>query len=138
MTNAVANLQTALQQAMVGRPKAGGFPYLAETLRRAEVRRNRWALPSCQSTYWTGLGAVVMQGQPLALGALEVPPFDEEALVAALRRDQAGEGSFPEFLAAAWRAGVIDYDVDFEGRTVTYRGASGESYVEAYPAVDVP
>jgi uncharacterized protein YbcV (DUF1398 family) len=31
---------------MVGRPKVGGFPYLAETLRRAGVTRNLWYLPA--------------------------------------------------------------------------------------------
>ena len=30
---------------MASRPKAGGFPYLAETLRRAGVTRNIWSLP---------------------------------------------------------------------------------------------
>jgi uncharacterized protein YbcV (DUF1398 family) len=66
-----------------------------------------------------------------------VPPFDREALIRALRTDQAGESTFPEFLASAWRAGVVQYDVDFELRAVTYYGSDGEEYVEAYPAVAV-
>jgi hypothetical protein len=35
MSNAIDHLQAAQQSAMAGRPKVGGFPYLAETLRRA-------------------------------------------------------------------------------------------------------
>jgi len=35
MSTAIERLQSAQQQAMAGRPKVGGFPYLAETLRRA-------------------------------------------------------------------------------------------------------
>ena len=46
--------------------------------------------------------------------------------------------TLPAFLQAAWRAGVVRYAVDFAARTVTYRGCQGESYVEPYPAVDIP
>jgi uncharacterized protein YbcV (DUF1398 family) len=67
----------------------------------------------------------------------DVPSFDREALISALRADQAGESTFPEFLAASWRAGVVRYDVDFTARTVAYYGCNGEEYVEAYPSVEV-
>ena len=59
--------------------------------------------------------------------------------VAALRADQQGLSTFPEFVAAAWRAGVLSWTVDLVARTCTYRSASGrESYVESYPAVELP
>ena len=137
MSKAIETLQAAQQKAMAGRPKVGGFPYLAETLRRAGVTRNLWFLPSCQSLYMTKEGPVVMQGAPLVSGAADVPPFDREALIKALRTDQAGHSTFPEFLAASWRAGVVRYDVDFAARKVAYYGCNGEEYVEDYPAVDV-
>ena len=133
MSKAVENLEAAQRQAMQHRPKVGGFPFLAETLRAAGVTRNVWSLPSCQSLYLTEAGPVVQQGTPLLTGTVEVPAFDREALVRALRVDQAGESSFPEFLHAAWLAGVVGYDVDFRQRTVTYHGGLGEAYVEAYP-----
>jgi hypothetical protein len=44
MSNAIQKLQAAQQHAMTIRPKVGGFPYLAETLRRAGVTRNLWYL----------------------------------------------------------------------------------------------
>ena len=138
MSNATDNLQAALQRASAGRPKVGGFPYLAETLRRAGVSRNLWFLPACQSLYLTEQGSVVTQGAPLVSGTVDVPPFDREALISALRTDQAGKGTFPEFLAAAWGAGVVRYDVDFNKRTVIYYGCSGDEYVEEYPAVEIP
>ena len=78
-----------------------------------------------------------MQGTPLLQGAADVPAFDREALVTALRRDQAGKSTFPEFLDASWRSGVVRYDVDFAARTVTYYGCNGEQYIESYPAVDI-
>jgi len=110
---------------------------LAEILRRAGVTRNFWFLPSCESLFLTNDGPVVMQGTPLAMGPMDVPPFDREALIAALRTDQAGESTFPEFLAATWRAGIVRYDVDFTARKVAYFGCNGEEYIEAYPAVEV-
>jgi len=137
MSKAIDNLQAALNRAMAGRPKVGGFPYLAETLRRAGVTRNLWFLPACESLYLTELGPVVTQSTPLVSGVVDVPPFDRQALIAALRTDQGGKSTFPEFLTASWRAGVVRYDVDFIGRTVAYYGSSGEKYIEAYPHVEV-
>ena len=137
MSSAIATLQAAQQRAMAIRPGINGFPYLAETLRRAGVRRNVWTLPSCQSLYVMDAGNVVDQGAPLISGMVEAPGFDQAALIAALRTDQAGESTFPEFLAASWNAGIVRYDVDFDARTVTYHGAAGETYTEAYPTVDV-
>ena len=137
MSKAIENLKSAQQRAMAGRPKVGGFPYLAETLRRAGITRNLWSLPACQSLYLTEEGPVMMQGTPLVVGMVDVPRFDRDALIAALRTDQAGESTFPEFLMATWKAGVVSYDVDFVARNVTYYGVSGESYVESYPAAKV-
>ncbi len=137
MSAAIEKLQEAQQQAMAGRPKVGGFPYLAETLRRAGVKRNLWYLPACQSVYLTDTGPVAVVGTPLVTGMVDVPRFDCDALITALRTDQAGRSTFPEFLMATWRAGVVRYDVDFAARTCTYFGATGEEYVESYPAVDV-
>ncbi|HEX5431542.1 MAG TPA: DUF1398 family protein [Bryobacteraceae bacterium] len=137
MSKAIENLQAAQKRAMAIRPKAGGFPYLAEVLRQAGVTKNLWTLPSCQSLYLTNDGPVVVPGTYLASGATDVPAFDREAFIGALRTDQAGGSTFPEFLAASWRAGVVRYEVDFEARTVAYYGCHGEEYVESYPAVEV-
>jgi uncharacterized protein YbcV (DUF1398 family) len=137
MSKAIENLQAAQARAMATRPQAGGFPYLAETLRRAGVTRNIWSLPACQSIFLTNQGPVVMQGQPLVSGAADIPAFDREKLIRALRVDQAGESTFPEFLAASWLSGIVRYDVDFLARSVTYYGCNGEEYVETYPAVGI-
>jgi uncharacterized protein YbcV (DUF1398 family) len=137
MSKAIENLQAAQRRAMAGRPKVGGFPYLAETLRRAGVTRNLWFLPACQSLYLTEDGPVVTLGAPLSSGTINVPPFNREALIAALRTDQAGKSTFPEFLAASWHAGVVRYDVDLIARKVAYFGCRGEEYIEDYSAVDV-
>lgn len=137
MSKAIANLRAAQQRALAIRLKVGGFPYLAETQRRAGVNRNLWFLPACESLYLTDTGAVVMQGTPLLTGAADVPRFDQEALIAALRTDQAGGSTFPQFLEASWRAGVVRYEVDLNQRTVAYYGCNGEMYAERYPSVEV-
>lgn len=137
MTAAIANLQSAQRDAMENRPAVQGFPFLAETLRRAGVRTNTWWLPAMQSLYETDLGPVFDQGVPLIDGMSDVPPFDRAALVAALHADQAGQTSFREFAEAAWRAGVLRYTVDLENRTCTYFGVDDQSYVESYAAVDL-
>jgi uncharacterized protein YbcV (DUF1398 family) len=71
-----------------------------------------------------------MQGEPLVSGMADIPAFDRDGLIRVLRVDQAGESTFPAFLIASWRSGVVRYDVDFEARKVTYYGCDGEEYVE--------
>jgi uncharacterized protein YbcV (DUF1398 family) len=137
MTNLIEKLQAAQSHALANRPKVGGFPYLAECLKQAGVQHNYWELPSCQSIYVMNDGTVVNQGSPLITGMAEVPVFNEEALITALRTNQAGESTFPEFLQSAWQAGIIKYHVDFSKHLVTYYGANKESYEEFYPEVEV-
>lgn len=137
MNQNVPKLTEAQKQAFSIRPKVGGFPVLAEVLRKAGVQLNRWSLPSCQSIYLMEGGAVVQQGNPLVTGSHEVPQFDRDALIRALRADQTGESTFAEFLQASWQAGVVGYDADFVSRKVTYYGVNGETYVEEYAAVEI-
>ena len=137
MTPAVKNIMTAMTKAMINRPPVGGFPHLAETYRRAGIDRSIWFLPSFQCLYFTKLGQVAMQGTPLITGASDVATFNREALMRALRMDQAGESTFDEFMISSWKAGVVRFEVDYNQRKVTYSGALGEEYVEDYPAVDL-
>lgn len=119
------------------RPAVGGFPVLAEALRAAGVTQIRCIVPSMTTVYTTSAGAVVQQGVPLVSGAAAVAAFDVDALVVALRRDQAGDSTYAEFMDGAWAAGVVSYDVDLVGRTCTYHSAVDDRYVEHYPAVVV-
>lgn len=135
MSALIDRLVKAQKHAMSIRPNVGGFPVLAEVLRQADIKMNRWTLPSCQSVYIMKDGAVVQQGVPLVSGTYVVPKFDRDALVTAIRTDQEGRSSFPEFLVATWNAGVVSYDADFIERKVSYYGVNGESYVENYPGI---
>ncbi len=138
MTKLEEQVMEAQKYAMSIRPKVGGFPVLAEVLRQAGIRLNRWSLPSCQSVYHMKDGSVVQLGTPLVSGIHEVPKFNREALILALRTDQEGCSTFLEFLQSVWQAGVVSYDADFTTRVVSYFGAKGECYVEEYPDVEVP
>ncbi len=135
MQTSLEKLQSAQKQAMENRPKVGGFPYLAETLYQAGVKRNVWTLPSCQSVYYMEDAEVIQMGKPLVEESTHIPAFNESALIEALRADQAGKTTFTEFLQSAWNAGVLWYTVDFEKREVIYGGSKGESYSESYPKV---
>lgn len=137
MSKAIEKLTQAQQYAMSIRPKVGGFPYLAEALRKAGITKNIWDLPSCQSIYLTNEGPVVNKGFYLVETTSDVPVFDKDALIKAIRIDQAGHSTFPEFLQATWNAGVVRYIVDFEKRVVTYYGVLDESYSEHYPVVEI-
>lgn len=137
MNGIIEKLTEAQQYAMSVRPKVGGFPVLAEVLRQAGVRTNRWSLPSCQSVYLMDEGSIVQQGTPLVTGTHAISRFNRDALITAIRTDQEGRSTFHEFLQAAWKAGVVEYEADFTRRKVIYHGLNGESYSEEYPAVEV-
>ncbi|RSS83610.1 DUF1398 family protein [Streptomyces sp. WAC06614] len=137
MSTAIENLRAAQERAATVRPKVGGFPYLAEALRQAGVRTYRCTVPAGASLYVTDAGPVATQTAPIVDGAVDVAPWDEAALVAAIRADQAGRTGYPEFVSACWNAGVLHYEVDLAARTCTYYGALGDSYTESYPHVDI-
>lgn len=137
MSKAIEILQTAQKKAMQIRPEVGGFPYLAEVLRLAGVTKNTWTLPACEALYITNAGPVVVPGNSLVTTAADIPAFNQDQLITALRVNQNGKSTFPEFLVSAWQAGVVRYDVDFLARHVSYYGCNNEIYVEKYPQVEI-
>jgi uncharacterized protein YbcV (DUF1398 family) len=137
MSIATDNLSRALTRAQSVRPAVGGFPYLAEALRQAGISRCRVDVPANSFLYAGEAGPVVVQGEPLVAGPADVAPFDELALVRALRADQAGESTLPEFMTACWAAGVTTYEVDTAARICTYRGSLDDVYVERYADVQL-
>jgi uncharacterized protein YbcV (DUF1398 family) len=137
VSSAIANLQQAHERAAALRTRTHGFPYLAEVLRQAGVSNYHHSIPSGTTLYLTDEGPVVMQGDPVVVGMTDVASWNRDALITAIRTDQAGDGSYPQFARSCWEAGVVHYDVDLRGRTCTYSGVAGERYVESYPRVEV-
>lgn len=135
----VETVEEARRRGMLVRPKVGGFPWLAEALYRAGVERYEFVVPSMTTVYVTARGEVLEQGTPVVTGVGRIARFDRDTLIGAIRADQEGRSTFAEFVAAAWRAGVLSWTVDLVARTCTYRSASGgDSYVESYPAIEIP
>jgi uncharacterized protein YbcV (DUF1398 family) len=135
--NVIEHIDSARALALRIRPAVGGFPYLAEVLRRASVQRYVFDVPSASVVYSTADGDVLYPGALIRHEPTIIPPFDEQALISALRRDQEGHSTFPEFVEASLLAGVVRYEVDTAARTCSYFGIRGETYVEQYAAVDL-
>lgn len=131
------NLKNAMSKSEKGRPKIGGFPYLAECLRQEGFTENTWYLPSGDSFYFSKEDSLIIPGKSLIEGVASYPPFSEEELIEVLRADQAGRTTFPDFLMNIWKSGVVKYEVNFIDRYVVYYGATGEEYKETYPAVEI-
>ena len=137
MSTLIETVQNAQRKAAEIRPQVGGFPVVAEVLRQAGIHRNARTLPAGQSVYVTDTGAVVEPAMSLVSEMSDVPAFDRDAVIDAIRADQAGHTTSPEFLAAIWTAGVTSYVVDLDQRTVTYSGIDSTTYAESYPAAEI-
>ncbi|NHI76911.1 DUF1398 family protein [Lactococcus petauri] len=133
----INHLKQAMENSEKVRPKIGGFPYLAECLHQEGFTKNTWYLPSGDSFYFSQDDSLVISGTSLIGDMDKCPTFDESLLIKALRMDQAGQTTFPEFLMNVWEAGVVQYDVNFINRYVSYYGSNGEEYREDYPEVHI-
>ncbi len=59
--------------------------------------------------------------------------FDGDAVVGAIRGAQAGDVSYPAFVARTMAAGCVGYHVWIAGRHVDYFGRAGQLHVEHFP-----
>ncbi len=81
--------------------------------------------------------ALMQQLTPLNVGISVAADFDRDKLIRVLRADQAGELTFSAFLEGTWRAGIVRYVVEFNGRRVLYYGSAGDVYEESYSPIDL-
>lgn len=135
MTAVLAARERGIRLQLAG----GGFPVLAESLRSAGVCFVHCNVASMTTLYRTHQGAVIDQQVPILSGLERVVDFECAEVIAAIRRDQQGASTYPEFMVEIWRAGVISYDIDLVARTCTYRGLDPavDVHVEEYPAVEL-
>lgn len=61
--------------------------------------------------------------------------FTVAEIQAAIRRTQAKQTNYVQFLQEIAQAGVWNYRVDIDERTVSYMGKNGEKYVENVPVL---
>jgi uncharacterized protein YbcV (DUF1398 family) len=136
-THHVETVQQAQRRGAAVRPPINGFPHYAEVLRAAGITSVETSIANSGSVYHLADGAVAENFEPIAAPVSDVPDWNETALIAAIRADQAGQSTFTGFLADTWKAGVIRFHVDLANRTCTYFGATGNNYLETYPAVTI-
>ncbi len=134
-THLVETVAQAQRRGAAARPRVNGFPYFAEALRAAGITLVHTSIATGGSVYYLADGAVAQSFDPIVGPVEAVPAWNETALIGAIRADQAGLTTFPEFLHDTWQAGVIHFVVDLADRTCTYFGTSDNHYVETYPAV---
>lgn len=127
-----ASIRTAIDQSARGEIS---YPMLAKTLREAGLRSYRVDVASHAAVYQGEVETFTINGRAVAGPGEEPLAFDPPGLVAALLANQRREIDYDGFLERIWRSGVVTYDVDLEGRTVTYRGQGGEAHVERSPDV---
>ena len=112
---------------MAGRERMG------HDLRSVDSRscRSRSTLPVSMVSTATGVDDYDLSGRSWrrrrlagpARGRLSrVADFDRDAVIGAIRRDQLGQSTYPEFMLDIWHAGVVAYDIDLAARTCTYLG----------------
>lgn len=137
MSIAIERIENAYKWVMANRPSVNRYPYLAEALRKAGVKRYVYNLPSNQCIFYTNEGHILSQTEVSNSGLSEVPQFNKEEFIKVLKVAQAGKSTFPEFLRDSWKTGIVSYEADLESRKVSYFGSEGEAYIEDYPAVEV-
>src|ERR1700761_515169 len=96
-TNLVETVAQAQRRGAAARPRINGFPYYAEALREAGITAVETSVATGGSIYHLPDGAVAQPSDPAAGPVSPVPEWDEKALIAAIRADQAGQTTFPEF-----------------------------------------
>ena len=109
------------------------YPYLFNALKALGVERYEVDVATCE-TRFVGSGITVRKGAPEGWTPLAVArDYSLDGVKAALRRSQAGEITYPEFLGEIAAAGVGFYRVDMRPRTVTYHGPKPYKLVEPVP-----
>ena len=113
--------------------KHWSYPYLFNSLKANGVERYETNVLTHEIKYVSG-GTSFVEGPPDGFKPLTASPkFNEEALKSALKRIQARETNYQQFLAEIAAAGVAFYRVDMKPRTVTYHGPGKEKLVEPVP-----
>jgi uncharacterized protein YbcV (DUF1398 family) len=134
----IDTLQAALARGAALRPATNGFPFLAEALRQAGVRKNSFDVASATAVYLLRETSVIVTGTAILDGTREVPAYDQTTIRAAIDADKGGQTTFPEFLRRIWDGGIFRFEVDTEARTCSYFSPAGDVYLEHYPAVQLP
>jgi uncharacterized protein YbcV (DUF1398 family) len=120
-------------EAALGRARSGGitYPQFVQLLIDAGLTSYHVDVATHAISFRRGADEIhAERGAPTAPPGATPAPFSKDGLVAAILENQQGKSTHPVFLQRIWAAGVTTYDVDLTGRTITYRGARGETHTE--------
>ena len=118
-----------LQEAYAG---AKNYPDLAARLINAGVLSYTVEVSSCIMLYRFANGVIHLSEKTDAPGAIEAA-FSEELTVKAIRDNQQGKTTFPQFMQGMAQAGVRFYEATLDANPrVTYIGIGGY-YTEIIP-----
>lgn len=109
------------------------FPEVVHRLAGVGVERYHADYSRHEITYYLpdGDSLVVALPHPPEVIAAE---FVAAAVEAAVRRSQANEHTYLDFLRKTMAAGCVGYFVQITGRRAIYFGRNGECHVEHFPA----
>ena len=109
------------------------YPKVFDALKAAGVEYYETVVPRHEITYH-GAGGQLKEGAPDGFQPVQAADqFNQPGVRAAILRTQRRETDYPQFLREIAAAGVHTYRVDMKDRTVSYKGARGELYVETVP-----
>lgn len=112
------------------------YPLFFNALRDIGVERYEVNVLTHEILY-VGGGSSLPAPVPAGSHTLELgKKFDADGVVRAIKRSQAGDITYPQFLAEIAAAGIPFYRVDMKPRVITYHGQDRrDKHVEKVPEV---
>jgi len=112
------------------------YPKTFNALQGAGVEYYEVKISTHEINYY-GNNESLVESPPLDFVPLEVAPtFDKETFIQHLRKHQINKTSYQDFLKDSANAGIYNYRVDMQTRTVTYFGKNpAQSYIEKVPSI---
>lgn len=120
-------------EAALGRARSGGitYPQFVQLLIDAGLTSYHVDVATHAISFRRGADEIhAERGASTVSPGARPASFSQDGLVAAIQENQQGKSTHPVFLQRIWAAGIATYDVDLTGRTITYRGARGETHTE--------
>lgn len=125
-------IDTVYKKAIAG--ELTSYPQLFDALRDNGVQYYQVKVSSHTIEYFGDNEHVVHEG-PVGFNA-EVGQFNELGVIQAIRRSQRRETDYPTFLKEIAAAGISNYRVDMNERTVSYFGQDpAHKYIEKVPVI---
>lgn len=109
------------------------YHYLFNSLKSIGIERYEVDVLNHEIKY-VGQGGSIVEPPPADWVPLQAgEKFNLDGVKTAIKRSQAKEITYPQFLAEIAAAGIGFYRVDMKPRTVTYHGPGRDKHIEPVP-----